>query len=150
MNSACTKIKAEVDKLGVLNRDFISSNNTVVSNPKKYAITALDVKVMAACLESRTSSTEGVPFYNIVQNIQADELKLRISSIKLQKMGLVEIELYREEHGNHIEEYYGHKITELGIDYLLDNEDKFDVESKPSKANIPATTSADFDEEVPF
>ncbi len=31
MNSPCTKIKSEIGRLGVLDREFISSNNTIVA-----------------------------------------------------------------------------------------------------------------------
>jgi len=148
MNRPCTKIKSEIDRLGVLNREYISSNNMVYANPNKYELSNLDMRVLATCLESRTTSTSGISFYGITKNFDGDETLLKLSSVKLQRMGFIEIEVIVEEHNNHTEEYFGHKITDLGVDFLLNNEEKLTTKNN-RRENITAAT-ADFDDDIPF
>ncbi len=64
-------------------------------------------------------------------------------------MGLIEIEIVIEEQQNYTDEYFGHKITELGIDFLLSNEKRF-VARKSLHLGEKTKATNDLDEKIPF
>jgi len=151
MNSPCTHIRNEANKLGILNREFISSNNTVVANPKKFEVTDLDIKVLANCLPSKTKYPTGIVYNLITNQIEIEETLILLSSVKLQKMGLIKTSVEIEEHQNGQEEYLVYMITELGTDYLLENEQRLiDMQTSYSNRSKNPKVSAQFDDDIPF
>lgn len=146
VNRACSLIQAEISNLGLIDRKQLSSATRIVANPVEYKLKTTDFRFLAACLQSRTSRPEGISFNEIKRELDASEDQtMRLSAIKLEKMGLVEIAV-ETDHNNHYD-YLAYRTTDLGVDFLLDNEDKFNVKKPPAP---PMPSSAHFDEDIPF
>ncbi|EHU4802320.1 TIR domain-containing protein [Vibrio vulnificus] len=141
-NRACSLIKSEVERLGLINHVALSENKRFVANPADYELRDKDYHFLAECLKSQTSNPEGISFYNIYNGLKGvKESVLQVSLIKLERMGLVSKCVETDEQGY---DYYAYSITELGIDELLKNEDK--LEPKVINNEPPIA----FDDDIPF
>lgn len=121
-NRACTLIKAEAERLGVINNQNSSGIKRNIANPSVYNLKAQDYKCLAACLQSYTSDPDGLPFYRISNNFSStDDSILQISLIKLERMGYLSKAIETDQQSEC--DFYTYSITEMGIDILLQNED---------------------------
>lgn len=140
-NRACSLVKGEVKRLGLINHTALSESKKLIANPTSYELKAQDYKFLAACLQSHTADPVGLPFYRILNSFRGvNEAALQISLIKLERMGYVS----KTVETNHQDGYdfFAYSITEMGIDELLKNESALQPkESAPSES---------FDEDIPF
>jgi predicted transcriptional regulator len=144
-NRACSLIKTEVDRLGLINHASLSETKKIIANPANYELKDQDYRILAACLESHTSQPEGLAFSRISNSIRGvDGSILQISLIKLERMGLVSKIVETHEHDDY--DYYVYSITELGIDELLKNEDALHSEL-PQPIKPPKHKNED---DIPF
>jgi hypothetical protein len=136
-NKACAQIKSEAKRLGKINHIQANTKNKLQANPHKYYVDNASLKFLNACLKSHTESPGGLSFSYISSSIRGiDDESLRISAIKLERMGLIEKTIEREEqYGN---TFYCYGITNDGIDTLLNQS-----ETEHQKY------IASFDEDVP-
>lgn len=140
-NRACSLIKAEVERIGVINHASLSETRTLIANPANYELKEQDYKFLAACLQSHVANPVGLPFYRISNNLRGDsEAILQISSIKLERMGLISKTIETDPQDGY--DYYSYSITEMGVDELLKNEDKLQP-----KAQVEADY---YDDDIPF
>lgn len=140
-NRACSLIKSEVERLGLINHASLSESRKIIANPTNYDLKDQDYKFLAACLQSHTTDPVGLAFYRISNNFQGvNDSLLQISLIKLERMGLISKTIETDHQGDY--DFYAYSITELGVDELLKNED----------ALLPRTpeSSESFDEDIPF
>ncbi|KJZ11521.1 hypothetical protein TW85_16990 [Marinomonas sp. S3726] len=145
-NRACALIKSEVKRIGIINHASLSETKRIIANPVEYKLTAADFHFLAACLGSHTNEPGGMQFYQISNSLRTyNDSLLQISSIKLERMGMLEKTIITsEEYEN---DYFSYKITEYGIDTLLKNEKKI----QPSSSNNKLfSSSVDFDDDIPF
>lgn len=120
-NRACSLIKAEVGRQGLINHQNLSESKRIIANPSNYELKAQDYRFLAACLQSHTSDPEGLPFHSISNKFHGiNEAALQLSLIKLERMGYVS--KYIETDSNSGYDYYAYSITEMGVDVLLQNE----------------------------
>jgi hypothetical protein len=140
-NRACSLIKSEVDRVGLINHASLSESKRIIANPTTYELKDHDYKLLAACLQSHTADPVGLPFHRI-SNIYrgANEGALQISLIKLERMGYLSKTIETDHNDGY--DFYAYSITELGIDELLNNEDA--LQPKPPEP------IEDFDDKVPF
>ena len=121
-NRACTLIKSEVERLGLINHERLSESKKIIANPTSYEIKEQDYKYLAACLQSHTADPVGLPFYRISNNFRGvNDAALQLSLIKLERMGYLSKTIETEENDGY--DFYAYSITEMGIDILLQNED---------------------------
>ncbi|MFI0400352.1 MAG: TIR domain-containing protein [Thiolinea sp.] len=140
-NRACSLIKAEVERLGLINFVGLSESRKLRTNPIQYTITDYDLKFLSCCLQSHTSYPEGLDFRDISNDLKGIKNDiLRISSIKLERMGLISKSVETNNQYGH--DYYAYSITELGIDTLL----KQEIRLGSQESNMPD----DFDDDIPF
>lgn len=140
-NRACSLIKAEVERLGLINFVGLSESRKLRTNPIQYTITDCDLKFLSCCLQSHTSYPEGLDFSDISNDLKGIKNDiLRISSIKLERMGLISKSVETNNQYGH--DYYAYSITELGIDTLL----KQEIRLGSQESNTPD----DFDDDIPF
>lgn len=139
-NRACSLIKAEVERLGLINHANLSETKKIIANPATYELRAQDYRFLAACLQSHTTDPVGLAFFRISNSLRGvNESILQLSLIKLERMGLISKTVETDQQDGY--DYYVYSITELGIDELLKNED----------ALIPkAAGPTDFDDDIPF
>jgi hypothetical protein len=140
-NRACSLIKAEVERLGLINHVSLSESKKIIVNPSNYELKEQDYRFLAACLESHTADPVGLPFHRISNNFRGtDEAALQISLIKLERMGYLGKTVETDHQYDH--DYYAYSITEMGVDLLLQNEDRL----KPKAPEPPKS----FESDVPF
>jgi hypothetical protein len=141
-NKACSLIKSEVGRIGLINHASLSETRKMVANPVDYELKEHDYRFLAACLESHTSDPVGIAFHRISNSFRgANEHLLRISLIKLERMGLLAKTIVTEEHNGY--DFYAYSITEIGIDELLKNEDIF-------QSKVPESEPTDGFDDIPF
>lgn len=131
-NRACSLVKTEVARIGIINHVALSESRRIQANPPSYDLNDIDFQFLAASLRSQTSSPGGLSFYQIINGFNRQyENKLQISAIKLERMGLVEKFIAVDEQNGY--DYYSYKVSEMGIDVLLKNESRVDVQDEPDE-----------------
>lgn len=140
-NRACSLIKSEVERIGLIDHASLSETRKLKANPAEYTLTDVDIRFLASCLQSHTSYPSGLAYYRIANSLRSvSDSLLQVSAIKLERMGYIEKSIETDERDGY--DYYSYKITELGIDTLLKNEEKL-------YAN-PAQVNDSFDDDIPF
>ncbi|QVL42622.1 MAG: nucleotide-binding protein [Alcanivorax sp.] len=140
-NRACSLIKSEVERLGLINHASLSESKTIIANPASYELKEQDYKFLAACLQSHVADPVGLPFHRIANSFcGVNEAILQISLIKLERMGLISKSVETDHQDDY--DFYAYSITELGVDELLKNEEY--LQPKASKA------TDGFDDDIPF
>ncbi len=142
-NRACSLIKTEVERIGLIDYASLSETKKLKANPAQYKLTDVDYRFLASCLQSHTIFPSGLAFLRITNSLRGvNECLLQVSAIKLERMGFIEKTIETNERDGY--DYYSYSISELGIDTLLKNEDKLSIKEQSS-------TSADnFDDDIPF
>lgn len=139
-NRACSLIKSEVERLGLINHAALTESKKIIANPVSYELKGQDYRFLAACLQSHTADPVGLPFHRISSGFRsANEAALQISLIKLERMGYVSKTVETDHEGY---DFFAYSITEMGIDELLKNEDAL----QPKAPECPSS----FDENIPF
>jgi len=140
-NRACSLIKSEVERIGLIDYASLSKTKKIKANPAQYQLTVTDFRFLASCLQSHTSYPSGLSYSRISNNIRGiNESLLQISAIKLERMGYVEKSIETDQQDDY--DYYSYKITELGIDTLLKNEDQLLPKAQQIDDNL--------DNDIPF
>ncbi|OBU47673.1 TIR domain-containing protein [Photobacterium phosphoreum] len=140
-NRACSLIKAEVERLGLINHESLSESKKIIANPVNYELKEQDFKFLAACLQSHTAEPMGLPFHRISNDFRGvNEAALQISLIKLERMGYLSKTVETDQHNEY--DFYTYSITDMGIDVLLQNEDVL-------QPKVPAPQQG-FKNDVPF
>jgi hypothetical protein len=143
-NRACSLIKSEVERLGLINHASLSETRKLVANPANYDLKTQDYRILAACLQSHTADPVGLPFYKISNSFRGvNESLIQISLIKLERMGLIGKAIETDRNDGY--DFYAYSITELGVDELLKNEDILQ-----SKALGKSSAYDSFDDDIPF
>lgn len=139
-NRACSLIKTEVQRIGLINHASLSETRKMIANPVGYQLKNHDYQFLSACLQSHTSNPTGLSFQRISNDFRStSEALLRISLIKLERLGLLSRTIETDSHDGF--DYYAYSITEAGVDELLNNEDIF----QPKK-----TRSSSSCDDIPF
>lgn len=120
-NRACSLIKAEAGRLGLINHQHLSESKKIIANPSSYDLKEQDYRFLAACLQSQTSDPEGLPYHSISNKFHGvNEAALQLSLIKLERMGYLSKSIETENQNGY--DYYAYSITDMGVDVLLQNE----------------------------
>jgi hypothetical protein len=143
-NRACSLIKSDVNRIGIINHASLSETKKMIANPVEYQLKKHDYRFLSTCLESHTNNPAGLSFYFISCNFHGSDLPLlRLSLIKLERMGLISKAIQTDERDGC--DFYAYSITETGVDELLKNEEIFEQKAPP-----PPQALDDFDENLPF
>lgn len=139
-NRACSLIKSEVERLGIIDHVNILESRKIIANPKIYELKEQDYKFLASCLQSYVADPIGLPFHRIFNNFRGvDESVLQLSLIKLERMGLINKSIETDHQDGY--DFYAYSITELGVDELLKNEEYLQLEASKIvntfETNIP-------------
>ncbi len=143
-NRACSLIKSEVERIGIINHASLSETKKLVANPASYDLKDHDYRVLASCLQSHTADPAGLPYSRIANSFRGvSESLTHIALIKLERMGLISKTVETDHNDGY--DFYAYSITELGIDKLLRGEDELQ-RARPEK---PAQYDR-FDDDIPF
>lgn len=144
-NRACTLIKSRTDEIGLINHALLQESKIIRANPKTYQIRHSDITVLSACLQSYTYKPEGMPFHDISNALKKmDDPAIQLSLVKLEKMELISKSI--ETNHEYGYDYYAYRVTENGIDFLLENEIILDPPKPPPTQGITDS----FDDDIPF
>lgn len=121
LNAACTLIKDQIEKHGVLNKSPITAVQaneapTHVPNPMTLSLTPTDIEVLAECSGTAVEYPGGMNFEQINRRVHVPDTLVRMSIIKLTRMGYLDQWVEEGEYGG----LYAYRITESGIDILID------------------------------
>lgn len=140
-NRACSLIKTEVERLGIINHASLSETKKIIANPANYQLKNQDYCFLAACLQSHVTAPVGIEFSRISNTFRdVSDSIIQLSLIKLERMGLISRTVETDERDGY--DYYAYSITELGIDELLTNEDVL----QPKAVEL----SKRFEDDIPF
>lgn len=146
LNSACKLIKDEIARHGIISTDLpaaITGNQRHVANPPSYGLNRVDLSFLAECVVSHTAQPRGLPYHHVASNLNHNQVALRLSAIKLMRLGLVEQAVEEDRDG---ESYYVYLITESGIDVLMKNERHFHEDASSGKPG----GFEEMDDSIPF
>lgn len=129
-NRACSLIKAEIERIGLIDYASIYKSKRFQANPVDYHLVQTDFQFLASCLQSHTSNPNGLAYHHIANLLRnVNDSLLQIAAIKLERMGLIEKSIETDDQDGY--DYYSYTISELGIDILLKNEVRFQKNEKP-------------------
>ncbi|WP_163836826.1 TIR domain-containing protein [Spartinivicinus ruber] len=122
-NRACSLVKSEVSRIGLINHAALSETKSLNANPANYQLTELDLGFLASCLRTRTEWPERLSYHQIENDLKhMNSQLLPISAIKLERMGLIDKCVCTDNQSG--DDYFGYEITELGVDIVLKNQDQ--------------------------
>jgi hypothetical protein len=149
LNAACKQIRDEILRHGPILRTSRSSGGAEarhVANPPEYKLTSSDLIFLGECAASHTDYPGGLSLSTIANQMKKHSANaVRLSAIKLGRLGYVEKSIESDYNGN---EYYAYSITQDGLDTYLRNEDAYT--RPPTPASKPAPVFTDMDDDVPF
>lgn len=122
LTKACHQMDVAMKAQGGLDRKALLSTEKLIANPAEYKLGNAALKVLINCLETHTSSPDGKRFHMIAHELkELDEGVIRVQLIKLERMSLVEKAITVSNY-NEDDIFYSYKITDAGIDCVLENE----------------------------
>ncbi|STO57614.1 nucleotide-binding protein [Grimontia hollisae] len=157
VNAACTQISQKMKSLGRLGPSISDEDNGRVSEriPKikeeEYKINELQLLILARLLDTATENMEGSPAWKIKNSCgQVPDFKVDIAITKLTRVGYLERVIESDFNGN---EWYGYKITNGGIEFVIENEENLDLLVSVPQSAAPTNKPngiPDFDNDIPF
>ncbi|MCC2974700.1 TIR domain-containing protein [Massilia sp. IC2-476] len=153
LNFACTKIEAEVNRLGPIRTSGAGATQKPTrAKLPNYQINPMDIRLLAVTASSQVSSPEGLTHWQISNEMTGTTANvINICALKLLRLGFIERTVREDRDG---EPYYAISITDAGIDILLQNESelKDDVGISPisSKIRKRMPNFANMDDDIPF
>ncbi|MCC9135694.1 TIR domain-containing protein [Pontibacter silvestris] len=121
LNFACSLMKREIETLGLIktvNTYKASSPNFHITN---INLSEIDFKFLAVLIATATDSPTGLNLWYIKETLKIRDPRIDISSIKLEKLGLIQKENDIDGRG---EDFYAYKISQDGLSILLKEEQR--------------------------
>lgn len=148
VNAACTRFLKSITQLGSFSsktKDEIKSNVFSSQVSGVHTISESMLRLLGRLLPTATENDYILPFH---LSDGFEPYKLNINLIKLERLRLIEKILDSDMNGN---EWYGYKLTQDGVEYILENEAAVDQVmcqyKKPPKQQVILTN---FDDNIPF
>ncbi|MBN1838732.1 MAG: nucleotide-binding protein [Campylobacterales bacterium] len=116
VNVGCVLIKKQVAKIGIRNYASLQVLNESKPMIIDSKLNELDVQVLMYLLETYTSSVEGYSVYVVKNYIKNKTNFVDLSLIKLLRLNYIDKSIEQNYNG---EPYISFKITELGIDSIM-------------------------------
>ncbi|MEM5532821.1 MULTISPECIES: TIR domain-containing protein [Pseudoalteromonas] len=126
VNAACTRFLRQIDKLGSFDSKSKDDLNTAVGldTKQKYApehvVTDSMISILCKLLSTVTDN-DSISAFSLSNT--SEPYGHSIALIKLERMRLIERVLDSDFNGN---EWYGYKLTQDGVEYVLKNESRID------------------------
>lgn len=139
VNAACTRFLKQINELGSFHskfRDDLHLPSNILKSSKnapKHVVSEPMITILGNLLSTVTDN-DSISSFSISGRLQPHQLNLAL--IKLERIRLIERVLDSDFNGN---EWYGYKLTQDGVEYVLENEDKIDevMSPKPPKQYMP-------------
>jgi hypothetical protein len=159
---ACTKIRNEIKKHGLLERSVQSADGKLARqrpNPPDFKLSAADFEFLGIAAASQVSAANGLSSWHFSNSLKGwSDQAINLSALKLLRLGYIEKTIAPDRDGDLV---YSMFITDDGVDALLNNE----IQSLPQPAESvpapgkkrivrPASKAApnftDMDDDIPF
>ncbi|GMM88545.1 TIR domain-containing protein [Vibrio fortis] len=148
VNAACTRFLKQINELG----SFHSKSKDDLHQPvdsqhsPKHVVSESMLAILGNLLSTATDN-DLITSFNLSNGLQP--YKLNLALIKLERMRLIERALDSDFNGN---EWYGYRLTQDGIDYILDNEEQVDaaMHPKPPQQQFISSPDLEFEDDIPF
>lgn len=156
VNAACIQMTRQMNNLGLVKAEIPSiatdANAGYIPSIKEseYEISDFQLLLLAKLLDTDTCRLEGVPVWDLKNNnSDIPDFKVDIAVTRLSRIGYLERIIDSDMNGN---EWYAYKITNSGIEYVLENESKIDELTTPPKQTPKQQFNElpDFDDNIPF
>ena len=119
VNHACVLIKGQMERLGLLSHVQRPPHSLKNSVDVTSELNAIDINVLETLVRTFTTSPKGFGIYVLKNDLKNDSFEVDLSAIKLEKLGYIE---KRNEVDYDNEEYYAYRITNDGVEILLQRE----------------------------
>lgn len=126
VNAACVRLSGQMEETGRITKTPSSPDKVLTANvtSKEYTLKDSHLRMLAELVSTHTRNVEGMYFWDLEnKGLPYSEPKLHMGLIQLMRSGYIEKLIVDHEHGG---SDYAYKITNNGIEYLLDNEDRLD------------------------
>lgn len=159
---ACTKIRAEMKKHGLMQRHIQMADGTIKRqrpNPPEFKLSYADYEFLGIAAATQVSAASGLSSWNFSNALKGwSDQALNLSALKLLRLGYIEKSISEDRDGEH---FYSMFITDDGVDALL----AFDHPVQPAPASVrrapgigpaprpapkPAPNFSDMDDDIPF
>lgn len=126
VNSACTRFLKQIDNLGSFHSQFKddlrqSAGTTEYKKPLPEHVVTESMLIILCNLLSTATDNDSISAFSLSNS--SEPHKSTIALIKLERMRLIEKVLDSDFNGN---EWYGYKLTQDGVEYVLENETRID------------------------
>ncbi|WP_227006191.1 TIR domain-containing protein [Rufibacter latericius] len=122
VNVACTKIKREVERLGSIKNAQLYKVDNQLNHTLNNHLSDIDFKVLSSLISTYTQAPVGWPIWVVKKDIkEVNDNQIDLCVIKLERLGYLEKENTEDNSGN---VFYAYKISQSGVEYLLQNESK--------------------------
>ena len=132
LNHACSLIKTEIKRIGLITIENLPINKKTLLELPTQKLSEIDFNFLKILLTTFTENPEGYSLWKIKEDMKVEKTLVDFSSIKLDRIGLIQKENTSDYNSNI---YYSYTITQDGIDYLLQNESKLHGFSSNSSIN---------------
>lgn len=136
---ACTKIRAEIKKHGLLERSIQMADGTIKRqrpNPPEIKLSDLDFEFLGIAAATQVSAVSGLSSWHFSNALNGwSDQALNLSALKLQRLGYIEKTISEDRDGEH---FYSMFITDDGVDALL----AADILSSQASTQPPQTLSS--------
>jgi hypothetical protein len=125
VNAACIKIATQMKQQGRFTKSVATDKGLSPKVSKnEYSINDKSLRLLSELLSTHTTTVNGMFFWDIEQKaLPFTEAQLQIALIKLTRIGYITRMITEDYNGN---SGYGFTITNGGIEYLLENEQRLD------------------------
>jgi hypothetical protein len=123
VNAACTRITEQMQSIGRINKVSVE-DKVLTPNISKAEFNLKDphLKLLAELVATHNTYCDGMSFWEVQQKgISFSEPQLHMGLIKLTRCGYIDKSIFEHDNGG---ADYTFKITNSGIEYLLDNDDR--------------------------
>jgi nucleoside 2-deoxyribosyltransferase len=137
------RLKAQIEKAAVM--QTVASLSAV--KPTDSGLTSYEVAVMVSIMENRLTPGEGVTPHDIQKDMRSagyTDIATSLSLESLKRQGLIEFD--EAPTGNFNESYTVCTLTSRGLDWMLENKDRFKLMREQAERNAPEIR----DEDIPF
>lgn len=126
LNHACSQIKKSVKKYGIISNSIISESKSNYNSKQEIKIKDTDFDILKYLLPTMTEHPDGYDGWTIKKQFKVAPVLIDLSISRLEKIGYIEKrnEVSRGPDDFYDRSYYLYKLSNDGLEYLLENEEK--------------------------
>ena len=123
VNAACVRLTEQMQKIGRIQKSF-TQDKVLTPNVRnhEYHLKESHLRILSEFISTHTTEVQGMYFWDLEKKcLPYSEPELHMGIIQLNRIGYIEKRIIEHDQGG---SNYAFKITNSGIEYLLDNENE--------------------------